>query len=448
MRKKIFIFIMMISFIFPAYAETVLFMKPVTKGIEKSEANKIIKKLEAAVNSKLNAVSYKSISKAKLKKFTECGSKVECWSENAADEDFQYVLLTVIKTNEDEEVSVKFALINIEEEDSDNLPKTYDSVDDITDKVLLAQIKKLSGYDSIKGGKKSKNEDEIARRMKKEEERQEKERKKLEDERKKREREIEKQQKEEERLAKDRKKKKRIEDERLRREEEAEMARLEKERERREIEKRKEKEGKKQSLRDNESDLRKGRELILEQCAQGNYSKAIEYINKLSTKKCECDEDQNVATLKAQLLQFNKVLKQILKGIEAKNSALILDNIEAAKALDESIVEGGTEFSQKVDKYAATGWLARGREMEKANKYIEANEAFEKCIEVDPEKSECNEWLENKPKLVKKIYTMANLSKDNNPTKAKELLRAILKLVTAENEYYKKAESDLQILGY
>ena len=211
---------------------------------------------------------------------------------------------------------------------------------------------------------------------------------------------------------------------------------------------RKEKEGKKQSLRDNESDLRKGRELILEQCAQGNYSKAIEYINKLSTKKCECDEDQNVATLKAQLLQFNKVLKQILKGIEAKNSALILDNIEAAKALDESIVEGGTEFSQKVDKYAATGWLARGREMEKANKYIEANEAFEKCIEVDPEKSECNEWLENKPKLVKKIYTMANLSKDNNPTKAKELLRAILKLVTAENEYYKKAESDLQILGY
>jgi len=43
---------------------------------------------------------------------------------------------------------------------------------------------------------------------------------------------------------------------------------------------------------------------------------------------------------------------------------------------------------------------------------------------------------------------MANLSKDNNPTKAKELLRAILKLVTAENEYYKKAESDLQILGY
>jgi hypothetical protein len=38
--------------------------------------------------------------------------------------------------------------------------------------------------------------------------------------------------------------------------------------------------------------------------------------------------------------------------------------------------------------------------------------------------------------------------KNFNPTKAKELLRSILKLVTAENDFYKKAEADLQQLEY
>ena len=183
-------------------------------------------------------------------------------------------------------------------------------------------------------------------------------------------------------------------------------------------------------------------------CAEGKYNDAIKAIVKISDVKCECEEDAKILALKTQLLNFNKVREQIIKGVEAKNSSLILDNIEAAKALDESIVEGGTEFSQKVDKYAAAGWLARGREMEKANKYIEANEAFEKCVEVDAEKVECSEWLEAKDKLVKKIYDKAHAMKDFNPTKAKELLRAILKLVTAENDYYKKAEADLQQLEY
>ena len=438
MKKKIFMLALMISFILPAYADTVFFMKPVTKEIEKSDANKIIKNLESTVSSKLNSVSYKDVSKAKLKKFGKCGMKPECWSENASDEDFQFVLLSLISMNEDEEVTIRLVLINIEDEEVvDDESKTYDYADDANEKAIFAQIKKMSAFNEIKGGKKSKKDKEVDKRTKK-----------MEEERKKRERELERAREEEERLEKERKKRERMEEERQRREEEAEIARLEKERARKEAEKKKEQASKKKSLKDNAEKLERARELVLEMCAQGKYNAAIKAIVKVGEIKCECEEDAKVLALKTQLLNFNKVREQILKGVEVKNSSLILDNIEAAKALDESIVEGGTEFSQKVDKYAATGWLARGREMEKANNYVEANEAFEKCVEIDPEKTECSDWLESKDKLVKAIYDKASVMKNFNPTKAKELLRAILKLVTAENEHYKKAEQDLQQLEY
>ena len=420
----------MISFILPAYADTVLFMKPVTKEIEKSDANKIIKNLEANVKSKLNSVSYQDVSKAKLKKFGKCGMKPECWSENASDEDFQYVLLSLISMNEDEEVTVRLVLINIEEEEVvDDESKTYDYADDVTEKAIFAQIRKMSAFGDIKGGSKGKSSDK---------------------ERKKRERELEEKRKEEERLAKEREKKKRLEEEKRRREEEEEIERLERERAKREAEKKKEQASKKQSLKDNAKKLEKARELVLEMCSEGKYNAAIKAITseKISNLKCECEEDAKILALKTQLLNFNRTREQILKGVEVKNSSLILDNIEAAKALDESIVPGGTEFSQKVDKYAATGWLARGKEMEKANKYVEANEAYEKCVEIDPEKTECSEWLNSKDKIVKAIYDKASVMKNFNPTKAKELLRSILKIVTAENEHYKKAEKDLQQLEY
>ena len=421
---------LMISFILPAYADTVLFMKPVTKEIEKSDANKIIKNLEANVKSKLNSVSYQDVSKAKLKKFGKCGMKPECWSENASDEDFQYVLLSLISMNEDEEVTVRLVLINIEEEEVvDDESKTYDYADDVTEKAIFAQIRKMSAFGDIKGGSKGKSSDK---------------------ERKKRERELEEKRKEEERLAKEREKKKCLEEEKRRREEEEEIERLERERAKREAEKKKEQASKKQSLKDNAKKLEKARELVLEMCSEGKYNAAIKAITseKISNLKCECEEDAKILALKTQLLNFNRTREQILKGVEVKNSSLILDNIEAAKALDESIVPGGTEFSQKVDKYAATGWLARGKEMEKANKYVEANEAYEKCVEIDPEKTECSEWLNSKDKIVKAIYDKASVMKNFNPTKAKELLRSILKIVTAENEHYKKAEKDLQQLEY
>lgn len=438
LRKNFFVFALLLALIFPAYAETVFFMQPITKEIKKSDAKEIVKNLEATVNAKLDVVSYKDVPKKTLKKFGACGMKAECWSENAAEENFQYVLLSLIKMNEDEEITVRLVVISIEDEEViDDETKTYDDTESVTEKALFTQVKKLSAYDDIKGGKKAKNDKEIDKRTKK-----------MEEDRKKRERELERAREEEERLEKERKKKQRMEEERMRREEEAELALLEKERERREDEKKAEKASKKQSLKDNAKKLKKGRELILEMCAEGAYNDAIKNIVKLSEIKCECEEDAKILSLKSQLLNFNKVREQIIRGVEAKNSSLILDNIEAAKALDESIVEGGTEFSQKVDKYAAAGWLARGKEMEKADKYIEANEAFEKCVEIDSEKTECSTWLEGKDKLVKKIYDKANVFKYSNPSKAKELLRAILKLVTAENDYYKKAEADLQQLEY
>ena len=439
LRKKFFIFALLAALFLPVYADSVLFMQPVTKGVDKSDAKKIVKNIEETVGSKLNVVSYKDVSKSKLKKFQKCGMNAGCWTKNASDEDFQYVLLSLVKMNEeDEELTLRFVLIYLEDEEvTDDDTKSFDEAGEITEKAIFSQIKKLSAYDDIKGGKKSKNDKEVDKRTKK-----------LEEERKKRERDLEKQREEEERLEKERKKRERIEEERMRREEEEEIARLEKERARRETEKKKEQASKKKSLKDNASKLKRGRELVLELCAEGKYNDAIKNIVKLSEIKCECEEDTKVFSLKSQLLNFNKVREQIIRGVEAKNSSLILDNIEAAKALDESIVEGGTEFSQKVDKYAATGWLARGKEMEKADKYIEANEAFEKCVEIDSEKAECSAWLESKDKLVKKIYDKANVLKYSNPTKAKELLRAILKLVTAENDYYKKAEADLKQLEY
>ena len=435
----------------PVYADTLFLMKPVVKEIDKSDADKITSAIESAVTSNYKTITYRDLPKGKINKLGKCGMKAECWVEKAEDEDFQYVLLSLVAMNEDEEIKVRFVLISLEDEDvvEDN-SKVYDDVDSVSEKRVTSQIKKVLA--SVAGSLKGKKNSELEKRMKKEEEREAREeaarKKKLEEERKKREAELERQKREEERLEKERKRKQKLQEERQRKAEEAELARLEKERERREAEKKKERASKKQSLKNNSEKLERGRELVLEMCAQGKYNAAIKAIVKVSETKCECEEDAKVLALKTQLLNFNKVREQILKGVEVKDASLILDNIEAAKALDESIVPGGTEFSQKVDKYASVGYLARGREMEKADKYIEANEAYEKCLEIDPDKTECSEWIDQKDKVVKKIYDKAAVMKNFNPTKAKELLRSILKLVTAENDYYKKAEADLQQLEY
>lgn len=465
-------------FIFPLYADKVLFMRPVTKEIEKSDAIKIVRYLESVLNSRFNSVSYKDVPKGKLAKLAKCGMKTECWYDNASDDDFQYALLSLISMNEDEEITIRFVFINIEyEEILDDSSKTYDYIDSINDKELYKQLRKTTSsvFNEIKSGTGSRKsakrdsrkdrsyssddsedeEDEIANRREKaakaEEERARREderRAKLEEERRQRELELEKKREEEERRQKELERKQRIEEERKRRDEEAERERLEKERERREEEKKREQESKKQTLMDNAEKLSRARELVLEMCSQGKYNVAIKAIVKVSEIKCECEEDAKVLALKTQLLNFNKMRDKILEGVKLLDYSLILDNLEAAKALDEYIVPGGTEFSKRIDKIEAVGYMAKGRDMEKKDNYILANEAFEKCAELDSEKTECREWLDSKDKLVKRIYDKASVMKSFNPTKAKELLRSILKLVTADNEHYKKAEADLQKMEY
>ena len=455
--RRILVLSLLTMFIFPLYADKVLFMRPVTKEIEKSDAIKIVRYLESILGSRFNSVSYKEVPKGKLVKLSKCGMKTECWYDNASDEDFQYALLSLISMNEDEEITIRFVFINIEyEEILDDSSKTYDYIDSVNEKEIYRQLRKTTSsvFDEIKSGtgsrksakrdsRKSRSysrdsdyeedeDNEISARKEKaaqaEEERRRREeerRAKLEEERRQRELEIEK-----------------------RREEEAERERLEKERERREEEKRREQESKKQTLMDNAEKLARARELVLEMCSQGKYNAAIKAIVKVSEIKCECEEDAKVLALKTQLLNFNKMRDKILEGVKLLDYSLILDNLEAAKALDEYIVPGGTEFSKRIDKIEAVGYMAKGRDMEKKDNYILANEAFEKCADLDSEKTECREWLDSKDKLVKRIYDKASVMKSFNPTKAKELLRSILKLVTADNEHYKKAEADLQKMEY
>lgn len=455
--RRLLVLVLLAVFITPLYADKVLFMKPVTKNIEKEDASKIVKDLESILKAKFNYVSYKEVKKPLLEDLAKCGSKPECWYEKASDEKFQFSLLTLISMNDDDEVIVRTVLIDIENEETiDDSSKTYDDIDSVSKEILYKQLRKTSTsvYNNIKagaGGSKKEvveeDENEVSD-TEKAKQAEDDRRQKLDEERRKRELELEKKRDEEARIEKENERKQRIEEERKRREEEREKERLETERARREEEKKKEQESKKQSLMANGEKLSRARELVLEMCSEGKYNQAITAIVKVSELKCECEEDAKVLALKTQLLNFNKVRSKILEGVQLLDYNLILDNLEAAKALDEYIVPGGTEFSKKIYTIEAIGYMAKGKDMEKKDDYVIANEAFEKCAELDPDKTECKEWLDSKNKLVKRIYDKASVMKNFNPSKAKELLRSIVKLVTAENEYYKKAETDLQKMEF
>ncbi len=470
--RRLLIVTLLIVFALPLFAEKVLFMRPVTKNIERRDATRISKDMEVVLDSKFNYLSYRKLSKSSYRALKKCGSNATCWYDNS-DGDFQYSILTLISRNDYDEVVVRTVLIGIDmEEIIEDISKTYDYVDSADKKALYRQLRELTKnvYRDIKSGSSSSKtsrkrgrsgggDDELEKRMAKErerkareeEERKEREdrrRRKLEEERRKREIELEKKREAEERRRKEIERKRRIAEERKRREEERERERLERERARREEEKRRERMDKKRSLEENAEKLTRARELVLEMCAQGKYNVAIKAIVKVSKLKCECEEDAKVLALKTQLLNFNKVRGKILKGVKLLDHNLILDNLEAAKALDEYIVPGGTDFSKKIDKIEAIGYMAKGQAMEKQDNYTLANEAFEKCVYLDPDKSECKDWLDSKGTLVKRIYDKASVMKNFNPTKAKELLRSVLKLVTAENEYYKKAEADLKKMSY
>ncbi len=110
----------------------------------------------------------------------------------------------------------------------------------------------------------------------------------------------------------------------------------------------------------------KARERVLEMYSKGQINDAIKTIVKIRETECGCEEDEKILALTKQLLELNRAREQIIKGVEEKNSSLMLNGIKTAKALDESIVNGGTEFSQKLDKYMKTAMemkKTKGREL-------------------------------------------------------------------------------------
>ncbi len=420
--KKLLILISLLLLVSTAFGGKILLSDPYVKGIDDEDAKTFVKALEKIYDAKFNHIKMRKIKGSVRKKLKRCSFDEACWSEKLSGK-VDYVAVYSIEENEDVEIEVKSFIVSVEDEEVvDKKKVVFDDMDEITAASLWKRVVKGSLSDisgKIKGS--SAREKRLERR-----------------------RSLEKKREAERR-------RKRALAEKKRREEELERRRLEKEREKlegekrhRERERRRSAKSRKEKLKKNGRTLKKGRELVIEMCSGGDYTKAVKSIVKLGKLKCECEEDAKVLALKTQLLNFNKIRSKIIKGVKLLNSHMILDNLEAAKALDQEIVEDGTEFSQKIDKVYAIGYYARGLEMEKEERYLEAKESYEKCVEKDENKKECNEWLESREKLVKKLYDKSKVVRNFNPTKAKNLLRSVKKLVTAENKYYKLAEKALE----
>ncbi len=456
-------------------------MRPVTRDIGRQDASDIVGALDTMMRDRFDIMHYRDLDRRQFEDLRRCGSDAICWADKSNFGDYEYVILSLVSKDRFDEILVRFVLLDlIEERTINDSSRTYFSSRDITDRALFSQIREVTDsiFDQIRRGNTHRSrggrddrvrddrhgrDDEARRRteeqrMREEQERRRREeetqrredeaRRRLEQERMQREQELERRRQEEERRRREADRQRRIEEERRRREEERERERLEQERQRREMERQREMESRRRSLESNADKLRRARELVLEMCADGRYNKAIEAIVKVSELKCECEEDARVLALKTQLLNFNTIRNRILEGVRLLDHRLILDNLDAAKALDRAIVPGGTEFSRRVDKIEAIGHFARGRDLERRDSYDMAKEAYEKCLELDPDKTECREWLDNRDKLAKTIYDKAMVMVRFNPTKAKELLRAILRIVTAENEYFRKAEDELKRMEF
>ncbi len=405
------------------FAEKILFMEPVSKNVDKKDKDSITENLQKIYSKKYNSVIFTDIDSDKMESFKKCGSKPECWSEKGEDAGFDYASVFLIKEEKGGIVIKTIVIDVIEEKNIAEESASFDSASDADIKSLYKLVQKSLSKISSRIVSDGSVKKEAASKKKEAD------------------------------LEAKREKAKKLEAMRAKEKEKEDEARLEQEKEKLDIEKRERErekkdksESNKKNLEGNASKLKKAREKILDMCKNGNYNDAIKGVVSLTKVKCECEEDAKGLALKTQLLNFNNIRSKIIEGIDVLNFSLILDNLEAAKALDEEIVPGGTDFSKKIDKIYAIGFYAKAVAMEKKENYTLADESYQKCVEKDENKAECKEWLESKDKLVKKLYDKSKIVKDFNPTKAKELLRSVLKLVTAENEYYKKAEAELQTM--
>lgn len=489
---KRFLVLIIILVTLPLFAGKVLLMSPVTKDVNRSDAKKIDKNLYTVFKKKFNFMTYDdllSADRSLAKEIVSCGGDEFCWGEHTEEAEnagFEYVLLTSVKVDDNDDLLVKMIAISLfDEEIIGSVNRSFSRAREISASALwkLSKATLSSVYDEVKATSRSRSRSAANSNMAKE--RREREEKKMQEDRDRQRREDELQRKREaerekreeierrkaeakrqHRLAQKEARRRELEQqrrieaekkirerkevarkaslERQRRQEE--MERLENERRQREIERSKKAKSKRGQLKTNASKLERARNKVVDMCADGEYNDAIRMILKVERYKCECEEDAKVLALKTQLMAFNKVRSKIVEGIKLLNHNLILDNLDAAVSLDKEIVDGGTSFSQSVDKVYAIGFYAKALSMEKKDNYVAANENYEKCIDKDPDKTECQEWLDSKDELVKKLYSKANVTKNFNPTKAKELLRSILKLVNADNDTYKKAEKTLKEL--
>ncbi len=477
--KKILTLVFLVFFLSTLFAGKIFYMKPIFKAIDDDDVkSKVERNIRKIFKKKFNAVSYKKVSSRMFRKLRKCGSDASCWSDKIGDK-VDYVALFLVKSNDDDEYEFRTLILNLEDEEKvADKKKTFDDSDGLTlrniykiikkaTRPIYRKVKKTSDFedDSVDQAKlererrialERKQREEAIRRKKEEEARRkaemrrqaEERRRMLLEKRRQREAELEKRKELERKRRMQALRRKKMEEEKRKREAELEREKLEQLRQKREEERSRQLELKKAKMEQNAKKLARAYDIVVEMCSAGKYNKAIKAIVKVSKLKCGCEQDARIMALKTQLLNFNKIRNKILQGVKLLDSGLILDNLEAAKALDQQIVDGGTDFSNKLDKIKAIGMYAKGLELEKQDQLVKAKAAFEKCAEIDPDKKECTEWLENTEKIAKKIYSKAMVMKNFNPTKAKKLFKAITKLVNADSPFYKKAEKQLDSMNY
>ncbi|MFO7735075.1 MAG: hypothetical protein R6W70_02540 [bacterium] len=472
--KKLLFLVGFILVTLPVFSARILFMKPVYKNVGFEIEETFEKNMEKVLRAKYSYVSHSNISERVLSEGRRCGSDPRCWGRVSRGSGFDYVLLSLVEKTDIEEYNVHFVVLDITRGDRvGNEQSIYPFREDLSARSLWSQMKNTTSRiysevkkdasrsrsprrtdrrDSYESERERRERERREREMEEKRRREEEERRRrLEEERKRRQEELERKRmeaerrrEEERRRREEEERRRRLEEERKRREQQREKEKLERLRQQREDQRRKEHKMSSRRLEQNEKKLRRGREIILELYSSGKYDKAVEGIVKLSELKCDCIEDSRTLALKTQLLSFNKIRNDIRKGIEMMNHSLILDNIAAAEALDREISGGGTEFSERLDSIKAIGHLARARKMEEEDHYVLAKNDYKKCLEFDPGKKECREWLDNLDNVAKKMMDRAKVFMNFNPSKGKSMLKQILKLVNADSQYYKEAENLLR----
>ncbi len=113
--KRLLIVALCLLFAVPLFAKKVLLMEPIIKDV--GNERKIVKEIETVFKKKYDYVSYNDVKPKLLDKLKKCGSKTECWYEEAGDAEFDYAALFLVK-EEDDEVLVRLVVIDIDGEDT------------------------------------------------------------------------------------------------------------------------------------------------------------------------------------------------------------------------------------------------------------------------------------------------------------------------------------------